>query len=195
MKIPTGFPTSIRFRPKSISRAAVFGLIFALTSFGVEGRQEQSVDEYRVKAAFLFNFAKFVEWPPEVLQDPSDPFAICVLGHDPFGRALDDIVAGKKIDGRAVAVRRISDPRQSVACRILFVSSSEPKRVLAVLAAMNQVGVLTVGESGNATAEGMIINLTVEDGRVRFGINMDSVGSEKLRFSSKLLSLAIALKK
>src|SRR5258708_34362438 len=86
-----------------------------------------AMDEYQVKAAFLYNFARFVEWPADVFHDPSDPFAICVLGQDPFGHALDDVVAGKKIEGRAFAVRRISAPRQAVGCRILFVSSSEPK--------------------------------------------------------------------
>jgi hypothetical protein len=113
-----------------------------------------------------------------------------VLGRDPFGSALDGVVAGKKIDGRAFAVRRISDAHHATACRILFVSSSEPKRELAVLASITEPGILTVGESGNATAEGMIINLTIEDGKVRFEIHPDSADRERLRFSSRLLSLA-----
>jgi hypothetical protein len=152
------------------------------------------IDEYQVKAAFLYNFARFVEWPPEVFRGPNDPFVICVLGRDPFGRALDDVIAGRKIAGRPIAVRRVSEAPRAVGCKILFVSSSEPKRDLSVLAAMNEPGVLTVGESGTATSEGMIIILTLEDGKVRFEIHTDPADREKLRFSSLLLSLAIVSK-
>ena len=153
------------------------------------------MDEYQVKAAFLYNFARFVEWPADVFPDPNDPFVICVLGQDPFGHAIDDVVAGKKIEGRAVNVRRISEAPRAIGCRILFVSSSASKRVLATLASMSEPGVLTVGESDNATSAGMIINLTLDEGKVRFEIHTDAADRQKLRFSSKLLSLATVLKK
>jgi hypothetical protein len=152
-------------------------------------------DEYQVKAAFLYNFAKFVEWPAESFVNPGLPLTVCVLGEDPFGGALDEVVSGRNIDGRALAVRRISDPRQAAGCRILFVSSSERKRVLAVIAGLNEPGILTVGESDSATSEGMIINFTLEGGRVRFAINAGAAEREKLRVSSRLLSLASAVKK
>jgi hypothetical protein len=155
--------------------------------------RSRPVDEYQVKAAFLYNFARFIEWPPEVFQDSNDPFVICVLGHDPFGHLLDDVVAGKKIGGRPFAVRRLSEARKVSRCRILFVDSSEPKRVLSVLAAITEPGVLTVGESDSATAAGMIINLMLEDGKVRFEIHHGSADREKLRFSSRLLSGLAAL--
>jgi len=159
------------------------------------GRQEGPPDEYQVKAAFLYNFAKFVEWPEEAFQNQSEPLMVCVLGEDPFGRAFDDVVAGKKIDGRALAVRRMSDARQAKGCRMLFVSSSEPKSVLSVLAALNESGVLTVGDSGSAAAGGMIINFILDGGKIRFAINTAAAEREKLRFSSRLLSLAIIVKK
>jgi hypothetical protein len=152
-------------------------------------------DEYQVKAAFLYNFAKFVEWPGEAFENQSESLLVCVLGEDPFGRALDDVVGGKKIDGRALAIRRISDARQAKGCRMLFVSSSEPKSVLPVLAAINESGVLTVGESDSPAAEGMIINFILENGKIRFAINTAVAEREKLRFSSRLLSLAIIVKK
>jgi hypothetical protein len=147
-------------------------------------------DEYHVKAAFLYNFARFTEWPPDIFQGPEDPFVICVLGRDPFGLALDDVIVGRKISDRKIVVRRFSDARRVAGCRILFVSSSEPKSDLAVLAGMKESGVLTVGESGNATSEGMIINLKLDNGKVRFEIHTDPADREKLRFSSLLLSLA-----
>ena len=152
-------------------------------------------DEYHVKAAFLYNFAKFVEWPPGVFQGPNDPFVICVLGRDPFGRALDDVIAGRRIAGRPLTARRVAEAHNAAGCRILFVSASEPEHDLAVLSAMNEAGVLTVGESGSATSEGMIITLTLEGGRVRFAIRTDAADRQKLRFSSLLLSLATVSKK
>jgi hypothetical protein len=152
-------------------------------------------DEYQVKAAFLYNFAKFVEWPPEAFENPSQALVVCVLGEDPFGRALDDVVGGRKIEGRALSIRRISDARQARGCRILFVSSSERKTALQVLAALNEPGVLTVGEADSATAEGMIINFTLEGCKVRFAIDEAAAERGKLRLSSRLLSLAIAVKK
>ncbi|MGD1070960.1 MAG: YfiR family protein [Bryobacteraceae bacterium] len=161
----------------------------------IAGWQERPPDEYQVKAAFLFNFAKFVEWPPGAFADPAEPLVICVLGEDPFGHALDDAVSGKKIDGRALAIRRISDARQAKGCRILFVSASERKRVLSILASAGEPGVLTVGESDSATAEGMIVNFIPDGGKVRFTINVTAAEREQLRFSSRLLSLAIRVKR
>ena len=170
-------------------------LVLLLTARLLAGAQGRPPDEYQVKAAFLYNFAKFVEWPPEALGGPNEPLAVCVLGEDPFGAALDDVVSGRKVEGRALSIRRISDARQTHGCRILFVSSSERKRVLSVLAGLNEPGVLTVGESDSATAEGMIINFTLEGGKVRFAINAAAAEREKLRVSSRLLSLASSVKK
>jgi len=159
------------------------------------GGQVRPPDEYQVKAAFLYNFAKFVEWPAEAFQNPGESLVVCVLGEDPFGRTLEDVVSGKRVDGRALAVRRVSDPRQTQGCRILFVSSSERKRVLSVLAAMDESFVLTVGESDSAVAEGMIVNFALEGGKVRFAINPAAAERKRLRVSSRLLSLAIVVKK
>jgi len=158
-------------------------------------RQAGPPDEYQVKAAFLYNFAKFVEWRPEAFENPGDSLVVCVLGEDPFGRALDDVVEGKKIEGRALAVRRISDAHKVRGCRMLFVSASEPKSVVSVLATINEPGILTVGESDSPASAGMIINFILEGGKIRFAINTAAAEREKLRFSSRLLSLAILVKK
>ena len=155
---------------------------------------EPPTDEYQVKAAFLYNFARFTEWPPEVFQRPDDPFVICVKGRDPFGHRLDDVIANRKISGRKIVVRRFSGAVPAGGCRILFVSSSEPKSGVAALISNKEPGVLTVGEAGSATSEGMIINLKLVDGKVRFEIHTEPADREKLRFSSLLLSLAIVSK-
>jgi hypothetical protein len=157
--------------------------------------QPRPVDEYQLKAAFLYNFARFIEWPAKAFEDPSQPFVFCVLGEDPFGRALDDLLEGRKIGGRAPTVRRISDARRARGCQILFVSSSEPKSVLALLAGIGDSGLLTVGESDAGAAEGMIIDFTLEDGKIRFIINAAVAEREKLRISSRLLSLATVVRK
>jgi len=158
---------------------------------GTAGQPEGPPDEYQVKAAFLYNFAKFVEWPAEALGPPGDPLPVCVLGEDPFGRALDDAIGGKKIEGRALTVRRISDARQAKGCRILFVSSSERRGVLSVLAGIDESGILTVGEADSAVSPGMIINFILEGKKIRFSINTAAAERQKLRVSSRLLSLAM----
>jgi hypothetical protein len=155
----------------------------------------QQLDEYRVKAAFLYNFAKFVDWPAEAFPTPGEPFAICVLGEDPFGRSLDDVIAGRSITERPVVVRRISDARQTGGCQILFVTSSAGKRVVSFFEATKHSGVLTVGEAGNPTSEGLIINFTLEGGKVRFEINLVAAADENLRFNSRLLSLATVIRR
>jgi hypothetical protein len=175
-------------------RRLSFALILT-ARLAAAGHAEGPADEYHVKAAFLYNFAKFVEWPEEALEKQSESLVFCVLGEDPFGHALDDVVGGKKIDGRALVVRRFTDARQAKGCRMLFVSSSEPRSVLSILAGLNESGVLTVGESDSATSEGMIINFILEGGRIRFSVNTAAAEREKLRFSSRLLSLATIVRK
>jgi hypothetical protein len=165
-----------------------------LTTLSGETLNAQQVDEYQVKAAFLYNFAKFVEWPAEAGGAP-EVLTICVLGRDPFGQALDDVIAGKIIAGRPLALRRLTDARHTGGCSILFISSSENIRSLSSLKSDEKRGVLTVGEAGNATAECVAIKFTLEGGKIRFEINLAEVQEEKLRLSSKLLSLATVVRR
>lgn len=168
--------------------------MFAVAVRLLTGFSAEQMDEYRVKAAFLFNFAKFVDWPEDTSRDVKEPFAICVLGQDPFGKALDDVVAGKTIAGREVAVRRLTDARQAGGCSVVFVSPSASKRVLSTLTA-TQRGLLTVGDAGAPTSEGVVINFTMEGDKVRFEINMTAAEEGKIRLGSRLLSLATILRK
>ena len=155
------------------------------------GAHAQVLDEYQVKAAFLFNFVKFIEWPPQASKGSSDPINICILGEDPFGNSLEDAVKGKTVEGRTFLVPvRISEVQQASACQILFVSSTERKHVRAILAALKAPGVLTVGETEGFAAQGGMINFKLEDGRVRLEVNVEAAERANLRISSKLLSLA-----
>jgi hypothetical protein len=152
--------------------------------------ESQTADEYQVKAAFLFNFARFVDWPPQTFKHPGDPMSICVLGANPFGHALDEAVSGKSIEGRKFVVRQVADIVQAGNCQILFITAREKK----VLQNAALVGVLTVGESEGFTAGGGVIGFKLESGKVRLEINVDAAEQRKLRISSKLLSLAQIVK-
>jgi hypothetical protein len=164
------------------------GMAAASTMFG-------QVEEYRVKAFFLYNFARYVEWPAQAFHGPTDPIVICILGQNPFGTALEQAISGKLIGDRALAIRQVSGVQPGSSCHILYVSAAERKRFRSAAATLRGVGVLTVGEAPGFASEGGVINFKLEEGKVRFEINMDTAGQEGLRISSKLLSLAQIVKK
>ena len=173
-----------------VGRAAAVGLVIALGNCLTAGTPEQPFDEYQVKAAFLYYFVKFVQWPSEAFQSPNEPIAICVLGQDPFGRSLEDTVAGRTIEGRSLIVRHISSVKQVAGCHVLFIGSAENKRSLPLLAEIKTAGILTVGESEASGADGVVINFKLEGGKVRFEINVKAAERQQLRISSRLLSLS-----
>jgi hypothetical protein len=162
-------------------------LMVASLQAGADGTP---VSEYQLKAVFLFNFAKFVEWPPQASGDTHDPFIICVLGDNPFGPSLDDVVSGKTVANRPISIREVSSPQQSQKCRILFISASERKRTRAILDALKGFSVLTVGDTEDFVANGGIVRFKVKDARVRIEIDAEAAERANLRISSKLLSLA-----
>jgi hypothetical protein len=153
----------------------------------------QTIDEYRVKAAFVFNFAKFIQWPKEAFKTPVDPLVICVLGQDQMTNSLREAVSGNSIDGRPVTVRQVAMGQVSCACNILFVGSSAVKHFRT--GPKEPAGILTVGETPGFAADGGVINFKLEDGRVRFEINVAAAERQQLRISSKLLSLAQVVKR
>ena len=144
--------------------------------------------EYEVKAAFLLNFTKFIEWPASTFADGGSPFTICILGKDPFGKLLDSVVEGEMVDGHKLAVRKISEPPVAHSCQIVFVEGSE-KELRRRLGNAGP-GVLTVGEGENFIREGGMIGFVIDQNRVRFDINRAAAESAGLKLSSKLLSVA-----
>jgi hypothetical protein len=170
-----------------IKFAILLGVMFVASSPG-------QIDEYRVKAFFLYNFARYVAWPSETFKAPHDPIVICILGRNPFGSALDEATTGRVVEGRPFVVRQLSDIQRPSNCQILFVAASERKRFQAIAASLKGSGVLTVGETQGFTADGGMINFKLEDGKVRFEINVDAVAQERLHISSRLLSLAQIVK-
>jgi hypothetical protein len=152
--------------------------------------QTLTMEEYRLKAAFLSNFAQFVEWSPEAFMNASEPINICVLGRNPFGSTLHNAVRGKVVATRTLAVREIRDAKQVASCHILFISAAEQERSGQRIAELKSSNVLTVGETDRFVATGRIMSFRVRDSRIRFEIDASAASAAKLSISSKLLSLA-----
>jgi hypothetical protein len=152
--------------------------------------QRELPSEYEVKAAFLYNFAKFVEWPADTYPDPNAPIRLCVLGEDPFGRILDHAVLDKTVNGRRLMILRSRQVQELRDCHILFISASEKKRLPEIFAALQGSNVLSVGDTEQFAELGGAIQFTLQDNRVRLTINLDAAERARLKISSKLLSLA-----
>jgi hypothetical protein len=172
-------------------------MIIAWAFFAVTGLQAQlpKPNEYQVKAAYLYNFGRFVKWPAGIAAGKGDSFAVCVLGQDPFGPTLDSTLAGEVLDGKPVVIRRIAKPQDAVDCRILFVSSTEEHHLKEILAAIDLVGVLTVSDIPGFSRRGGIIQFVAEGERVRFEINLACAESARLVLSSELLKVAAAVRR
>jgi hypothetical protein len=144
-----------------------------------------------VKAAFLYNFVKFVEWPATSSQ--TGPVALCVLGKDPFDGELERATEGKTVNGRSLVVRRVNDATSAQSCQVLFVSASEAARAPEVMKRVAGWSVLTVSDIDRFSDLGGIINFLMDGQRVRFRINQGAAERASLRISSKLLQLGVAL--
>jgi len=153
-----------------------------------------AVDEYQVKAAFLYNFAKFVEWPAGTFATSGQPIAICIAGQNPFGSTLEGMVRDKTVGDRTFVVRRLADPQSAGPCQILFIGGGERKRSRPWLEQTKNAAILSVGESDDFTASGGVVNFKLDGTRVRIQVCLEAADRAKLRISSKLLSLAEIIK-
>lgn len=173
-------------------RTAILGCVFACLLAGLSRAAEGPPSEYQVKAAFLLNFTRFIEWPAAAFGDSDSRFTICILGDDPFGPVLDEIVSGETVNTRTLGIERGRRPPFK-SCQILFVSKSE-KSVPKTLRDLGS-GVLTVGEEDSFLREGGMIAFVIENRRVRFDINPTAAANAGLKLSSKLLSVARSVEK
>jgi hypothetical protein len=164
-------------------------LVWALIA--VPSLQAQGVKptDYDVKAAYLYNFGRFVEWPSSVTTK-SDVFNICILGQDPFGSALDHTFAGETISGKGIATKRISTPQEAVNCQILFMSSAEEGRLNKIIEAIDKGAVLTVSDMPQFSQRGGMIQFVLDGKKVRFEVNLTAVQRAGLTLSSELLKVA-----
>ena len=149
--------------------------------------------EYLIKAGYIYNFAKFVEWPATAFAQPDSPIVIGILGTDPFGNLIDRIVENKKIGARGFVVKRLkwgADLKELRECKILFVGDSGKARVDELVQIVKTLPILTVGETPGFAERGGVIRFVLEDNRVRFEINVEAARQADLTISSRLLTLA-----
>ncbi len=144
----------------------------------------------QVEAVFLFNFTQFVDWPPQAFADPTAPLVIGVLGGDPFGAGLDEVVRGEVVNGHPLVVHRAQHLEELGDARILFISRSERARLAHVLETLKGRNVLTVSDLDEFASEGGMICFVVVDNKVRLRVNLDATKAAGLTLSSKLLRFA-----
>ena len=149
--------------------------------------------EYQVKAAYLLNFTRYVEWPARVFDGPDAPVRICVLGRDPFGSVLDATVRGRTSHGRQIIIRRIRSAAEAAGCQLVFISRETWRSHRSLPETLQLTGLLTVGESGEFAQEGGVIGFVIQEETVRFVVNTNARDRAGLRISSRMLSLAAAV--
>lgn len=180
--------------PRRTRRLALAVVVLTgLAATALPARAQDSL-EYPVKAAYLYKFGPFVEWPPTAVGGPVEPVNLCVVGHDPFGRLLDQTVDGKTVGARPIAVRRLQRLDRGSGCHIAYVSGSSSQSVAAALAAADGAGVLTVTDASRPGAARGMIHFVVRDDRVRFHIDDRAAARSGITISSKLLSLALSVR-
>jgi hypothetical protein len=177
----------------------IFLLVFCLWNAlvartGIVGAQEDPVDEYKLKAAMLYNLTLFVEWPGSAYPDRRSPIFLCILGQDPFGSSLTSTIPRETNNGRPVLIRHLQSDKETRGCHILYISSSERKTAARIFSTLDGSGILTVGEMTQFAARGGMIQFSLEDQHVRFDINLDAASRAGLKISSKLLALAQIVK-
>jgi hypothetical protein len=197
-----GATEPLQCEPRRTVLSSLRGGLFCLLAVGIASvllgpsylhAQRSSPSEYEVKAAYLYDFGKFVAWPAKVAA--SDDFPICVLGQDPFGPTFDATIAGETINGKKVVVNRITKPQDALSCRILFISASEESQLKEILATLDKTSVLTVSDISQFTRRGGMIQFVTDANRVRFEVNVTTAERSGLALSSQLLKVAISVRK
>lgn len=173
------------FRATLIACLSLALLLLAATA------QESQPSEYQVKAAFLFNFAKFVEWPPEAFEGETSPLVFGILGDNPFGDALERTIQNKTINRHSLVIKQFHSVAEVTNCHVLFVCASEKKRLAEICGGLRGTSILTVGDTEGFSEAGGMINFVFENKRIRFQINDEPAKAARLKISSKLLNLAV----
>ncbi|UEM23663.1 YfiR family protein [Skermanella mucosa] len=178
------------FLDLTLKTVAILALM--LSAGGLVSEVSAAPSEYEVKAAFLYNFAKFTDWPSAQNAGPG-PFTICILGKDPFGTALD-VLEGKPVDGRPVAIRRMMEPGDLQRCWIMFVGHPYADGMERLAGDLQGQPILTVGDNPGFVRSGGMIGFILDDGRIRFEIDPDRISPAGLSISSQLLNLAVIVR-
>lgn len=150
----------------------------------------QAPSEYKVKSVYIYNFAKFTKWPKSSFECDDSPIVLGIYGEDPFGGIIDKAVWNKKVHNRRIEVKRIKILKDAGSCHILFVSSSEKKKIDVILSRIKENSILTVGESEEFNQQGGMINFLIEKKKVKFEINVEAIKKSGLEVSSKVIKLS-----
>ena len=193
---PANCPTkSRRLLAPDLSRLVAWNFHFLLLAVMVDAgagvsAQELVQSEARLKSAFIFNFAKFVEWPANAFSEPNSPLVVGIIGKDTLGSALDQVIQGKAVNGRPIVVRRFAVGQEVQPCHILFVSSKNDANLAQILQRARGASILTVGETEGFLKAGGIIRFVVVENRLQFEISSANAAGSGLKISSKLLQLS-----
>lgn len=171
---------------KSVWRRSMAVILFAALLHA-----QSKPSQYEVKAAYLYNFGKYVSWPAK----SAERFNICVLGTDPFGETLDSLVEGERLTGKPVVVRRLQSPQDVASCHVVYVGTSDEERMSAVVAAATRENVLTVSDVARFLDRGGMIQFVNEGDRIRFSVNLARAQRAGLSLSSELLKVAKEVKR
>lgn len=182
----------MRSAGRRIGRA--LGAALALATLAAAQAQDSSL-EYPIKATYLYKLAPFVEWPAAAFASATAPLEICVVGDDPFGSILDRAVAGQQIGDRPLAIRRLDRAAAGAGCHVMYVSGSTTQSAFQALEAVRGDHVLTVTDAARRPGGKGVVHFVLQDNRVRFEIDDQSAAEHGLRVSSKLLSLASAVRR
>lgn len=169
--------------------ACLLVLILCLAVTG-DMRADSRAEEYAVKAAFLFHFAQFVDWPEGTFREANNPLVYCTLGEDPFQGTLDASLNGKTAAGHPFQVRHVKRVQETHGCNVVFIGQDEKKQLSTTLTALKESPILTVGDSERFAQEGGMIGFCMEENKIRFDINLQSAERAKLKISARLLALA-----
>jgi len=188
LRYATRCPAGAVLRLALVSLLLIGGAIAAVS--GAPEPEGSPAFEYQVKVGFLFNFAKFVEWPPQAFSGPGAPLTIGVLGDDSFCDALEQGLRGKTVNSRPIEIRRLRRADLGSPVHILFIGASLGRDVASILGTLRKLPVLTVAHMDRFALLGGIINFTIESHKLRFEINRDAAERAGLRISSQLLAIA-----
>jgi len=189
----------MRFRGGAVNSFAITILMMTgviLGSAVVSARQARAdvPPEYMIKAAYLLNFARLVEWPRDAFTSLDSPVTIGIVGNDPFGDALEQTVEGKRINNRRIDVQRLQWNQDLRRCQIVFISSTDSARIGELTTRLAGLPVLIVGEARQLATRGATINFMIEDDRVRFEVNVEAARRARLTVSSQILRVAKIVK-
>lgn len=169
---------------------ALAGLVLVAPGTGRSAEGSNATVEARVKAAFLLSFAAFVDWPAHAFGSDAEPVRIAILGDDPFGDDLEQLLHRERVQGRRFEIRRVTSPLALPDCHLLYIASSEARHVARTLAALEGRPTLTVSSLPRFVEQGGMIQFVTQRGRIRFRINAEEAGAAGLTLSSKLLRLS-----